>query len=335
VGDRAKISVAIASYNGAAFIGEQLASIAAQTRLPDELVVSDDGSQDETCAIVEAFAKTAPFPVRLLRQTARLGILDNFYAAFGACTGDILVYCDQDDVWMPEKLARQEAAIAAGAVLVAHSSLIVDDKLVSTGRTERSNFVSGFVRTPVDPATIFVFGHQLMFTRPVLDMMRTLRADADALPGTYLSHSFDNYIPFCASLLGGITLLPEPLIAFRRHCGATSGAGVSADDAREPIGGRAASVIRYHAAFAEDQFTLTEIALERGLVPAAIAGPLAAALARKRRLVDRMVALEKARSLPARLLRLPGALAALARPMGFGNQRRLHSVGIAGATLFR
>jgi hypothetical protein len=335
VGDRAKISVAIASYNGAAFIAEQLASIAAQSRLPDELVVSDDGSQDATCAIVEDFAKTAPFPVRLLRQAVRLGVLENFYAAFVACTGDLLVYCDQDDVWMPEKLARQEAAIIDGAVLVAHPSLIVDDRLVSTGRTERSNFVSGFVPAPVDPATIYVFGHQLMFTRPVLDRMRALRSDADALPGTYLSHSFDNYIPFCASLIGGVTLLSEPLIAFRRHGGATSGAGVSAENEAEPIGGRAASIIRYHAAFAADQFALTAVALERGLVPPALVRPLTAAVARKRRLIDRMVALEKAGNLPARLRHLPAALAALARPMGFGNQRRLHSMGIAGATLLR
>ena len=60
-----KFSVAMCTYNGARFLREQLDSIAAQTRPPDELVVCDDRSTDGTTAVVEAFAASAPFPVRL------------------------------------------------------------------------------------------------------------------------------------------------------------------------------------------------------------------------------------------------------------------------------
>ena len=70
---RPSLSIALASYNGERYISEQLDSIAKQTRLPDELVISDDASIDATPAIIEDCARQAPFPVRLLRNSERLG----------------------------------------------------------------------------------------------------------------------------------------------------------------------------------------------------------------------------------------------------------------------
>ena len=58
-----KISIALATYNGERFLQEQLDSFVSQTRTPDELVVSDDGSTDHTIEIIERFAKEAPFSV--------------------------------------------------------------------------------------------------------------------------------------------------------------------------------------------------------------------------------------------------------------------------------
>ncbi len=102
-----RISVALCTYNGSRFLPEQLASIAAQTRLPDEMVVCDDGSSDATPEIVTEFGKTVSFPVRFFRNTQNLGVAKNFEKAIGLCTGDLIALSDQDDVWMPEKLARQ------------------------------------------------------------------------------------------------------------------------------------------------------------------------------------------------------------------------------------
>jgi len=59
------LSIALATYNGAAYLKEQLESFAAQTRTPDELVISDDQSTDDTLRLIEEFAATARFPVRL------------------------------------------------------------------------------------------------------------------------------------------------------------------------------------------------------------------------------------------------------------------------------
>src|SRR4051794_34105932 len=99
-----RISVVLTTYNGSRFLREQLESVVAQTRPPDELVARDDGSDDETPAILEEFADRAHFPVRLELGTSRLGSTPSFERALGLCTGDVVALCDQDDVWRRDKL---------------------------------------------------------------------------------------------------------------------------------------------------------------------------------------------------------------------------------------
>src|SRR4029077_8380451 len=104
--NKPRLSIAMCTYNGARFLPEQLESIAAQTRLPDELVVCDDGSADESAEIVRNFGKNAPFPVRLELNEKNLGATKNFEKAIGLCQGDLISLADQDDVWKPQKLSK-------------------------------------------------------------------------------------------------------------------------------------------------------------------------------------------------------------------------------------
>jgi glycosyltransferase involved in cell wall biosynthesis len=122
-----QLSVAMAVFQGAAYLGRQLESIAAGAVLPDELVVCDDGSTDSTPAIVERFAAAAPFPVRLQRSDRRLGTAANFARAIGLCRGEWIVLADQDDIWRPEKLARLRQAILRdpALALVFHDAELV------------------------------------------------------------------------------------------------------------------------------------------------------------------------------------------------------------------
>jgi hypothetical protein len=94
------------TYNGARFLSEQLESIAAQTRLPDELVVCDDRSTDGSVEIIRSFAYHAPFPIRLEINANNLGSTKNFEKAIGLCQGEIIALADQDDAWHAEKLSR-------------------------------------------------------------------------------------------------------------------------------------------------------------------------------------------------------------------------------------
>lgn len=132
------IAVVMATYNGGRFIGEQLSSISRQTRRPDLLIVSDDGSSDETWEIVSEFARSAPFEVRLLRGPGR-GLAWNFWTAARESDCSLIAWSDQDDIWRPTKLGRCEDALRSGAVdFVSHSALTVDDN----GRSLRRRYPS-------------------------------------------------------------------------------------------------------------------------------------------------------------------------------------------------
>src|SRR5262245_6144046 len=98
------ISVAMATFNGERFLRRQLSSLTEQTVNPSELIVTDDGSRDDTLTILLRFAKTAPFPVRIVQNETRLGYRANFMKAATLCSSDLIAFCDQDDVWEPKKL---------------------------------------------------------------------------------------------------------------------------------------------------------------------------------------------------------------------------------------
>jgi glycosyltransferase involved in cell wall biosynthesis len=101
-----KRSVALCTYNGAEFLSKQLESIKQQTMPIHEMVVCDDGSSDETLAILERFSKQVTFPVIVHRNPENLGSSKNFEQCLKLCQGDLIFLCDQDDVWMPEKVER-------------------------------------------------------------------------------------------------------------------------------------------------------------------------------------------------------------------------------------
>lgn len=98
-----KLSVALCTYNGAAYLEEQLNSYLEQEIIPHELVVCDDLSSDHTLQIVQAFAARATFQVHIHRNEQRLGSTKNFEKAISLCTGDIIFFSDQDDIWLPQK----------------------------------------------------------------------------------------------------------------------------------------------------------------------------------------------------------------------------------------
>lgn len=98
------ISVAMCTYNGAKFVAEQLDSILGQSYGHLEIVVGDDGSSDETLAILRRY-QTSDSRIRILESECNLGFVRNFERVLSACTGDLIALADQDDIWFAEKLA--------------------------------------------------------------------------------------------------------------------------------------------------------------------------------------------------------------------------------------
>ena len=91
-------SVALCTYNGEKYISEQIDSILIQTVPPKEIVVSDDGSTDNTLSVVEEIVKTAEVPIRIVHNNVKHGVAGNFYNAIKECTAGIIFTSDQDDV---------------------------------------------------------------------------------------------------------------------------------------------------------------------------------------------------------------------------------------------
>lgn len=133
-----RISIAMTTYNGARYLQAQLDSLIAQTRRPDELVVCDDGSTDATIEIVRRFAAAAPFPVHTRINPQRLGYAKNFERAISTCSGELIFLCDQDDVWLPDKLERIacEAAGRPDALLIMNDAEMVRGDGTRTGLTQ-------------------------------------------------------------------------------------------------------------------------------------------------------------------------------------------------------
>ena len=217
-----KFSVALATYNGARHLQEQLDSLARQTLLPSELVVRDDGSTDDTLAIVEAFARTAPFPVHAERNAVNLGWGPNFLSAALACQGDVVAFCDQDDVWLPGKLARYAEAFADPQVSQAvHSVLCVTGQLRSLG-VRKPDIPQWRVETMTGTAAVFTYGKGLGMAvrRPVLDRLDAIWPTARWIDqwrthGAVFGH--DVLVFAVASDLGKTALIPDALVWWRCH----------------------------------------------------------------------------------------------------------------------
>src|SRR6476620_1984679 len=101
-----KISVAMCTYNGGRFISEQLQSIIDQELPVDEIVICDDGSKDDTFAVIEKFQTTFPGLIKLHINEVNLRVNKNFEKAISLCKGDFIFLSDQDDVWRKDKTKK-------------------------------------------------------------------------------------------------------------------------------------------------------------------------------------------------------------------------------------
>ncbi|HXH84393.1 MAG TPA: glycosyltransferase family 2 protein [Candidatus Tectomicrobia bacterium] len=217
-GTRIALSVALCTCDGERFLPAQLDSIAAQTRLPDELVVHDDRSTDASVAIVRDFAARAPFPVRVTVNATRFGSTANFEAALADARGDIIALCDQDDVWRPDKLARIESAFETSpdALCVFSDAQIVGEHLEPLGYRLWDSV--GFDGPPQQRMAagggVDVLLRQNVVTGATLALRSDLRDLALPIPPGWVH---DGWVGLLAAAVGVCLPLPEPLVRYRQH----------------------------------------------------------------------------------------------------------------------
>ncbi len=222
-----RVSVAMATYNGEKYIEEQLLSICRQTRRPDEIVISDDGSKDATLEVARRIAESEEakgIDFVVLTDNPRHGYCGNFEWAIQHTTGDLIFLSDQDDVWLQEKVAKvEEVFINHDDVLcVVHGADLIDgngDRL--SGNFQRyvrfdSLEMNGAdaVKIPVDPyleqsVSSFIANGMVMC------ISSALRNSVLPFPKTKGGH--DQWIGFCALCGDGCWYLRTELTHYRLH----------------------------------------------------------------------------------------------------------------------
>ncbi len=214
----ARISVALCTHNGARFVEQQVASILAQSRLPDQLVVSDDASTDDTIAIVERLVAPSPVELVVLRNEVALGYVANFEQALRATDGELVALSDQDDSWHPNRIEAAAAFFEADPeLLMVHSDArLVDERGASLGHTlfdalgvtagERAEAASGDELAVLLRRNL-VTGATAMFRRRAVDL-------AVPFPDHWVH---DEWLAMIATSVGQGMLLDEPLVDYRQH----------------------------------------------------------------------------------------------------------------------
>ena len=211
------ISVALAAYRGGKFFEQQLISLAEQTRIPDEVVITDDGGKLATEQTVDAMRKRFPgIEWRYYRNEEQLGVVANFAKAIALTKGQTILLSDEDDIWLPPKVEMlTEAAQKKGAAFC--NSICVNESLERLGFThwdlrgfpelakrqlntaELRNLF--FVRVPAA-------GHNMAFQAKFRDLL---------LPFPELKNCHDTWIGVMLAIGGYWTMVPQELTLYRIH----------------------------------------------------------------------------------------------------------------------
>lgn len=212
--------VALITYNGLKYLPQQLGSILSQTRAVIHIVVSDDCSSDGTWEYLQAWASTAPVRVTLVRNDPQLGLSANFEQAVRLVEADIVFSSDQDDVWMPGKVALLAAVFEADdSVQLAHTDAILVD---ANGRELGSTLfdelgISRMERRDIRNGNAFrVYCRRNVVTGAAAAFRRRLIGLVHPLPPKNVFYH-DGWLALMAAASGRIVMLDTPTIQYRQH----------------------------------------------------------------------------------------------------------------------
>ena len=205
------VSIALCTYNGAAYISEQLDTLVNQTYPNCEIVVVDDCSKDNTVKILREYAQRYP-QIKLNINTENLGYTRNFEKAIRLCNGEYIALCDQDDIWDKNKIAIMVNLIGEN-ILAYHDSEFVDELggPISKKLSQVKNCYSG------SDSRVFLFencvlGHATIFKRELLK---------------YVGHFndtviHDRWLAYAGTNNGSILFIDQPLVKYRQHVNANT-----------------------------------------------------------------------------------------------------------------
>lgn len=223
----ARVDILLATYNGERYLAEQIDSLLAQTFDDWRVIARDDGSSDGTVRILESYAACHPGKFMLIEDAAvGLGACGNFGRLMEHSTADYVMFCDQDDVWLPRKIEtlmvamrELEAECGPNTPLLVHSDLqVVDSELrvlhPSFGAIQDIDLVQGRKLNQLLIQNT-VTGCAALCNRPLVELSLPIERGA-------LMH--DWWVALVASGFGRIEFIPEPTVFYRQHVRNTLGA---------------------------------------------------------------------------------------------------------------
>ena len=215
---RLRVSVALCTHNGAAYVEEQVRSILAQTYRPAEIVLSDDASTDATIALVTALVEPSGVALTVFANSPALGVTKNFEQAVRGCTGDLVALCDQDDVWHPDRLAlmvglfdeRSDLLLASGdAELVDAAGARLDHTLFEALEVDETELAA------VDRGDAFAaLLRRNLVTGATTVLRRNLVDIAGDFPSSWVH---DEWLASMAAAVGRVMITRERLVDYRQH----------------------------------------------------------------------------------------------------------------------
>jgi glycosyltransferase involved in cell wall biosynthesis len=197
------ISVCLATYNGAKFLERQIQSIIIQLKEDDEIVISDDGSSDETKQIIAGFLDDR---IKFFENTSYRGPVHNFENAIVHARGDIIFLADQDDIWMENKINRhlkhheEFDLVISDAIVIDEQSQVLFESFFEARGSGR-----GLLKNIISNSYI---GCCMSFTKKITKA---------AVPFPDNIHMHDWWIGLVAEVKGKIHFLQEPLMYYIRH----------------------------------------------------------------------------------------------------------------------
>jgi glycosyltransferase involved in cell wall biosynthesis len=204
--DKKLVSIALCTYNGDAYLKQQLDSIVNQSYPEIELIVVDDCSTDNTLNILKEYSARYSF-IKLFINPQNLGYIRNFEKAMSLCNGDFIALSDQDDIWDLNKIEKQVKAIGKN-LLIYHDSEFVDQngESLSLYMSDIMNLYRG------DQPEVFLFfncisGHSVL-------MKKELRNELLPFPEAYFH---DWWMGYVGTNLGSIDFIEESLVKYRQH----------------------------------------------------------------------------------------------------------------------
>ena len=213
------LSIALCTYNGARFLREQLQSLANQTLLPFEVVITDDCSTDNTFDIIQEFSNV--LNIKYFQNEKPLKVTKNFEKAISLCTGDIILMCDQDDLWHVDKLAKIHTYFQENPknIVVFSDAELVDEQ----GKSLNQNFWSA-VRFHEVQRNLWKAGFWvdiLLAGNRSAGCMMAFRKELRGIILPFPTHIpemiHDNWITIVAAMMDSLGMIEEKLISYRQH----------------------------------------------------------------------------------------------------------------------